>query len=64
MTIRELLDAAKAGDAKAAGRIVEHFRFTHGWSYDDIAAFVRDQRGIDAATWDGLLYEADMMESR
>lgn len=56
-TIGQLLDEAKGGSAIAAVQISDYFRFKHGWSYKDIAAFARDRRGIDASDWEALLYE-------
>jgi hypothetical protein len=64
VTLGQLLDAAKAGDASAAGRFADHCRFRYGWDYNKIADTVRKMRGIDVATWDELLYEADMQASQ
>lgn len=51
-------------DARLAGRVCSYLRLSFGMNYDQVYAFVNQIERIDAAEWDGLLYEADEEASR
>ena len=58
MNLGDLLDQAKAGDAKAAIKVSDHLR-RQGLKYFEIAEFVLIKRGIEAAEWEALLLEGE-----
>lgn len=59
MTISESLYKVKeTRDAKLAGKIADFLRFKKGATYNQIAKLAK-LHGIDADTWESLMYEAD-----
>lgn len=54
--------AVEEKDPKLAGEIVDRAR-QMGANYEDVYTAAERVTGVDRATWDGLLEEADALES-
>ena len=60
-TVEEVIEIAIDNhDARAAGRVVDHLRFKHGYTYSQVLDQVKAVRpNVTQAQWDALLAEAD-----
>lgn len=51
--------AVETEDVVLLGKVVDQLRFKHGYDYDQCLEYVQKHTGIDAAKYEGMLYEAD-----
>ncbi len=54
--------AVAAGDAAAAGRAADKYRFRYGCTYNQICARFQELTGISANDFEELMYQADSLE--
>ena len=60
MTLKEAIQKAVSGDAKAAGAVADYLRFEKGLNYQQSFDVVQQVvPGMTLAKWDELLREAD-----